>query len=163
MDDNERIKLDQMLKDNDVENNTKKIRELKHSGRIMEDVRKMVELKKNYARLRQSNPKQYEQMALKRCNFLFTNYTNIYNRLYKDQLDLNILTQLVNVLKNIEEGNMDQHEGSFEVGKILKKMYVDSALKQEEQREKSGKNKVAKKKGPKHNISWKQFSVMNSV
>ena len=32
MDDKERVKLDQMLKDNDVENMTSKIRELRHSS-----------------------------------------------------------------------------------------------------------------------------------
>ena len=39
MDDDERIKLDQMLKDNDVENTTQKIRELKHSSLILQDIK----------------------------------------------------------------------------------------------------------------------------
>ena len=30
---------------------------------------------------------------------------------------------------NIEEGKIDQHEGSFLVGTLLKKIYVDSALR----------------------------------
>lgn len=49
-------------------------------------------------------------------------------------MDLDILMKLINVLRNIEEGVMDQHEGSVTVGKILKEMYIDSALKQEDQR-----------------------------
>ena len=46
MDDKERVKLDQMLKDNNVENMTGKIRELKHSSKILEDVKAMIEIKK---------------------------------------------------------------------------------------------------------------------
>jgi hypothetical protein len=161
MDDKERLKLDEMLKENNVENMTTTIRDLKHSSKILEDVKTMISMKKQYSRLAKSNPKQYESMVIKRCNFLFTKYTNIYNRLYKDQLDIGILLRLINVLKNIEEGDMDQHEGSFAVGKILKEMYIDSALKQEDQRDKSGDKKVSKK-GPVHKISWKEFALMES-
>ena len=162
MDDKERVKLDQMLKDNNVENMTDKIRELKHSSKILEDVKAMIEIKKKYARLAKSNPKQFESIVIKRCNFLFTKYTNIFNRLYKDQLNLEILMKLINVLKNIEEGDVDQHEGSVVVGKILKEMYIDSALKQEEQRNKRDTSTTAKPKGPKHKITWQQFAAMES-
>ena len=34
----------------------------------------------------------------------------------------------INVLHNIEEGKLDQHEGSFEVGKLLKEIYIDLSL-----------------------------------
>jgi hypothetical protein len=162
MDDEERVKLDQMLKDNDVENMTGKIRELRHSSQILENVKSMIEIKKKYARLAKSNPKQFESIVIKRCNFLFTKYTNIYNRLYKDQLNLEILMKLINVLKNIEEGDVDQHEGSVVVGKILKEMYIDSALKQEAQRNQSDKSKPVKPKGPTHKITWQQFIAMES-
>jgi hypothetical protein len=162
MNDEERLKLDQMLKDNNVENMTDKIRELRHSKKILEDVRSMIEIKRKYARLAKTNPKQFETMIVKRCNFLFTKYTNIYNRLYKDQLDLEILMKLINVLRNIEEGVMDQHEGSVTVGKILKEMYIDSALKQEDQRKKRDKTTTVKAKGPKHKITWQEFIAMES-
>ena len=70
--------------------------------------------------------------------------------------------KLINVLKNIEEGDVDQHEGSVVVGKILKEMYIDSALKQEEQRNKRDTSTPAKPKGPKHKITWQQFAAMES-
>ena len=158
MDDDERLKLDQMLKENNVENMTEKIRDLKHSSKILNDVKTMLGMKKKYARLSKTNPTQFENMVIKRCQFLFTKYTNIYNRLYKNQLNLEILMKLINILKNIEEGDLDQHEGSVVVGKILKEMYVDSALKQEEQRSKK-ENLMPKKKvkGPVHKITWQEF------
>ena len=157
MDDDERLKLDQMLKENNVENMTGKIRELQHSSKILNDVKTMLNMKKKYARLSKTNPTQFENMVIKRCQFLFTKYTNIYNRLYKEQLNLEILMKLINVLKNIEEGDLDQHEGSVVVGKILKEMYIDSALKQEEQRLKK-ENLIPKKKKnkpmSKNNVSF---------
>jgi hypothetical protein len=38
----------------------------------------------------------------------------------------------LDILKKIEDGQLDQHEGSFMVGTILKDIYVDSALKKAE-------------------------------
>ena len=73
MNDDERVKLDQMLKENDVENMTGKIRELKHSSKILENVKAMIEIKKKYARLAKSNPKQFESIVIKRCNFFIIN------------------------------------------------------------------------------------------
>ena len=64
------------------------------------------------------------------------------------------------MLEKIEDGEMDQHEGSFEVGTILKKIYVDSALKKAD---KLNENEVIKEE-PKHatnKISWKQFKNAN--
>jgi hypothetical protein len=44
-------------------------------------------------------------------------------------MDLEIMSRLLAVLKLIEDGKVDQHEASVQVGKILKELYVDSALK----------------------------------
>jgi len=35
----------------------------------------------------------------------------------------------MDILGKIEEGKVDQMKGSIEVGELLKKMYIDSALK----------------------------------
>ena len=44
-------------------------------------------------------------------------------------------------LQAIEEGEIDQHEGSYEVGKLLKELYIDSALRRETKRDKKRKKK----------------------
>lgn len=96
------------------------------------------------------------------CTFLFTYYTDIYNKVRKDEIDLQILFQFLDVLKKIEDGDLDQHEGAYEVGMLLKKLYVDSALRkadkinsQYEEKEEPVKQAV--------NISWKQFKQINSI
>ena len=121
-----------MIAANDTQDHTEILREIKHSTQIYNDVSTMIKLKRDYARLAKSNPKQFDAMCVSRCAFMFKYYTDIYNRLKSGEIDLNLLFKMINILRDIEDGKLDQHEGSFEVGKILKKIYVDSALKRSE-------------------------------
>jgi len=63
-----------------------------------------------------------------KCSFLFTYYTDIFNRLKKDELSLEIMSKFIHILHQIEHNEIDQHEGAFLVGKYLKEIYIDSAL-----------------------------------
>ena len=58
-----------------------------------------------------------------------SNNQEIFNKVKKDEIDISILHKFLDVLRRIEEGELDQHEGSFLVGTILKELYVDSAIK----------------------------------
>lgn len=156
IDEKTRLNLQQMMKDNDVDETTDRIRTLKHSKLIRQDVNSMRKLKKQYTRL---SVDQFKSMATKRCNFLFNNYTNIFNRLLTDELDYNIIHKFLDVLEDIETGKLDQHEGSFKIGTVLKELYVDSALRRENRLGDNGK-KVSYKK-PAHKISWNQFKAIN--
>ena len=155
MNDLERLNLQKMIKENDVENNTTLIRSLKHSKLIHDDVDTLLKIKKDNSRLAKSSPELFDQMCVSKCNFLFNNYTDIFNKVKKDEIHLGILSQLINVLHNIEEGKLDQHEGSFEVGKLLKEIYIDSALKKADKLDQGIKK--SEKKKPVKKMSWKQF------
>jgi hypothetical protein len=61
------------------------------------------------------------------------------------------------VLKNIEDGKIDQHEGAIEFGNLLKQIYVDSALKKAEKLNAETGEKEPEYKGPQVDISWSQF------
>ena len=106
----ERLNLQKMIKENDVENNTNLIRDLKHSKKIHDEVDLLLQLKKDNSRLAKSSPEIFDQMCVSRCGFLFNNYTDIFNKVKKDEIHLGILSQLITVLHNIEEGKLDQHE-----------------------------------------------------
>ena len=68
----------------------------------------------------------------------------------------------MDVLRQIEDGQLDQHEGSFLVGTLLKELYVDSALKKAEKLNiESDKNNQMEPKRVENKISWKQFKMMN--
>lgn len=148
MNPNERLKLQEMIKENNVEDNTNQIRELQHSQLIYNDVKSYLELKKKYPG--SSNKEFYKKACITKCHFLFSNYTDIFNKLTKDELNLDILFKFIEVLREIEEEKCDQHEGSFKVGKILKELYIDTALRKEEKINKQERiNKRQKKsKGP---------------
>jgi len=100
--------------------------------------------------------------AMSECNFLFTYYTDLYNKIRKDEIDLKILFQFIDVLNKIEDGKMDQHEGSYEVGLLLKKIYVDSALRKADKLNAEHASTESEYKGPQVEISWKQFKTMNN-
>jgi len=152
----ERMNLQKMIAANDVEDNTSKIRKLKHSKLILKDVDTLLKLKKDNPRLSKTNSETFDKLCTSRCQFLFNNYTDIYNKVKKDEIQLPILLQLLNVLYAIEEGNVDQHEGSFEVGKLLKKIYIDSALTKADRIDKKN-NKKQDKRLPDKKISWEEF------
>jgi len=153
----ERLNLQKMIAANDVVDQTENIRKLKHSDLIWNDVKQMMLLKKKYHRIQKSEG--YKSIVTKSCSFLFNNYTDIFNKLLKDELNVNILYTFVRELKNIEEGKVDQHEASFKIGTLLKELYVDAALKKAETLDKNGK-KIKFKTGKK--ISWDQFKKMNN-
>ena len=44
----------------------------------------------------------------------------------------------------MKEGEIDQHQGSYEIGILLKRLYIDSALKQDNTKDKD-KSKSYKK------------------
>jgi hypothetical protein len=162
MNNHERIQLENMIKEHDVVDNTNLIRNLKHSLKIYEDVNKMLNLKKTHKKIALENPKLFDEICTTNCSFIFNNYTDIYNKVLKDEIDLDILLQLINTLKHIEEGNLNQHEGSFEVGKLLKQIYIDSALKKEEKlnNKEDLKSENSEKVEP-VNISWKEYKQKN--
>jgi hypothetical protein len=117
----ERLDLNKLLKQSDAEDNTEYIRKIKHSVKMRDDIRKLDTLK-------QKGP--IDKTNAQYCApFLFENYPDIFNKIIDDELDLEIMTRLLIILKLIEDEKVDQHEASVLVGKLLKKLYVDSALK----------------------------------
>ena len=157
MNDLERLNLQKMIKENDSENNTEQIRTLKHSLKIKDEVDVLLQLKKDYHELAKSNPSDFDTICTNKCSFLFNNYTDIYNKVKKDEINLSILLRLLNVLHSIEEGAVDQHEGSFEVGKLLKQIYIDSALRKAEKLNEDSENTETKKTV--EQISWSALTI----
>lgn len=149
MDDNARLKLQQMIKANNVTDQTDTIRKLKHSSELRENVNRMLMLKQS-----SKSPQEFTENAIRDCYFLYLNYTDIFNKIKKDEIDMEILFQFLDVLHKIEEGMLDQHEASFEVGTLLKKIYVDSALRKADKLNESRPDPVYLSGST---ITWKQF------
>tara|TARA_Y100000816_G_C26092510_1_gene577560 strand:+ start:808 stop:1290 length:483 start_codon:yes stop_codon:yes gene_type:complete len=147
-----RLNLRKMVKEYGAEETTSKIRECKHSKYIRKDIRTMIMTKQKYKRL---DKKMLNQMIENQCSFLKNNYTNIYNKLKNDIIDVKMLLKFVDVLESIETSKYDQHEASAQIGQILKEIYIDSALKEDKKRDNMVKKKEKKRKIK--NISWKEY------
>jgi len=159
MDDKQRLQLANMIKANNVEDQTELIRNLKHSQVLRNEVNNMILIKAKY----RDNESKMAEECVNECGFLYTYYTDIFNRVKKDEIDIGILNKFLDVLRQIEDGELDQHEGSFLIGTILKELYIDSAIKKAEkmdEKEKETDKKPEVKKAEKE-ISWKQFKALN--
>lgn len=163
MDDKTRLQLQNMIKANNAEDQTDLIRELKHSDIFKKNIATLLNLKKQYA----NDQDRLHMECMVECSFLFNYYTDLYNKIRKDEIDMEILYQFLDVLKQIEDGMVDQHEGSFMVGTLLKKIYVDSALKKADKLEReraadAANTPVIVREEPVE-ISWKQFKRMKKA
>ena len=157
MNENQRLQLQNMIKTNNVEDQTELIRNLKHSQVLQNEINNMIMIKAKH----RDNMEQINLECMTECSFLFTYYTDIYNKIKKDEIDISILNKFIEVLRKIENKELDQHEGSFLVGTILKELYIDSALKKADKLNET--NDLSEQSTPKKepvNISWHQFKKL---
>lgn len=156
----ERIDLKKLINESECENNTDNIRELKHSSKILSDVCILEKMKREKPVSLKNE--DFIEDCKQRAEFLYFFYPDIFHKILKDEINLQILSKLLRVLKMIEDGDIDQHEGSAIVGKILKEMYIDSAVRHGENLDKEHESeKVKKEDGRK--INWKQFKSLQKL
>ena len=68
------------------------------------------------------------------------------------------MTQALVTLKKIENNEIDQQEGSVIMGKVLHRVFVESALKRQEHLESENKeDNVPKNEGK--SMSWKEYKM----
>ena len=158
MNDKQRLQLQNMIKANNVEDQTELIRNLKHSDILRNEINTMLLIKAKY----RNDQEKINLECINECNFLYTYYTDIFNKVKKDEIDVKLLNKFLEVLKQIENGVLSQHEGSFLVGTILKELYVDSALKKAEKLDEENTSSIVEQKKAEINISWKQYKTINN-
>lgn len=156
----QKLHLQKLMNENNIIDNTNNIKTTKHSSLIKTDVNHLLFIKKNNANLQKNNPDKFDNLCIQECQFLFNNYTDLFNKVKKDLIDLNILDYFLKTLKKIEDGELDQNEGSYLVGELLKKIYVDSALRREKTLDKKNNNIDKKKNIKEKNISYSQYKKL---
>jgi len=164
LDNQQKLDLQNMINANDTQDVTKQIRENKQSNLIRNDIKQLLFLKQKYSRLAKTNPSEFDKICVGQCQFLFNNYTDIFNKIKIDTLNLTIMDKFLNILKRIEDGELDQHEGSYLVGKHLKELYIDSAMRNQQKNEANDRKKKVQKKptAPEKIISYKDFKKMQN-
>ena len=159
----DKLDLKKLIAKSDFEDNTSNIRNLKHSKLIKNDIEKMLKMKAKHVRLVRNDFDRFTKLCMSQCDFLFKHYTDIFNRILKDELDLNIMGSVLDILRKIEDGEVNQMDGSVEVGELLKKLYVDSALKRADninaEHPENNEDHVFQDS---KTISWRDYKTMNS-
>ena len=140
------------------------MRELKHSSIIREEVNKIISKRNSITRPSEEEYKTMKFELMVECEFLFKYYTDIFNRVVKDEIDIGMLNTFLDMLEEIENGKHDQHEASFKIGKLLKEIYIDSAMKTAENLNKKydvdGEETIPEAKPLP--ISWKEYKKQNT-
>ena len=139
-----------MIDANNVKDQTQNIQKLKHSSKIVKDIEIMTLLKNKHRAIKDSPP--YYEIMKKNCNFLYTNYLDIFNKILYNKLNIDILYQFLEQLKQIEENKTNQHEASYKIGKLLKELYIDTVVSD---------NNSSTPQRNKKNISWNEFKTLN--
>jgi ABC-type phosphate transport system auxiliary subunit len=160
MNSEERIKLNELIRESGAEDTTQEIRRLKHSRQIREQVGIIQDLRRKHHHMIGKNMKMFTTICEKHASFLYSKYTDLFHRIVKNELDLKLLSKFILVLERIENGSIDQHEGSVEIGRILKEIYIDSALRKDKKTKKH--NKPVFKKAT-NKISWKEFKALQET
>ena len=145
----------------DYVDNTNKLREKKHGKLIKDAISDIEEIRKETGELYKTDLELFKNKCTDKNVFLYNNYFDIFNKVCANEISLTIMDEFISVLRSIEEGLMDQHEGSVKIGELLKRLYVDSALRKEEKIEQENPREVKVFKKSK-DISWKQYKNLNT-
>ena len=157
----ERLNLKRLINETECDDNTEHIRKIKHSVLIRDDIRRLEKLKMENSQLRLFDPNGFLVMAQSQCSFLYNHYMDIFSKVIKDELDLDIMTRLLTILKMIEDEKVDQHEGSVLVGRILKELYLDSAVKRADNIDKEMEASRVPRAESKP-LSWHEYKMTHS-
>ncbi len=142
MDDNQRDYLNKYIRENNIEDTTEKIRKEKQSNQLKIDIKKIVELRGLY-----KSDRLFLSECEKKCSFLKSKQPKLYEKLTKNitKRTLQITNDMINLLTQIEKGNIDQNDASYKFGMLCKELYIDPV--------------ISDKSGVKE-ITWSEFKKM---
>lgn len=152
----EQQQLQRMIREGGVTDVTDKIRDKKHSSYLRSDMKRLEHL---LSLKLEEDDWTFAARCEEAAPFTFREYTDIFNRARKGNLDFDIMNKFIDVLEKIEQGLLGQHEGANEVGKLLKKIYIDSALKQANKLDESREATDIPARTSPIQISYKQFKA----
>jgi hypothetical protein len=156
---NEKLNLDKLIREMNTVDNTEYIRNAKQSGKIAHDVTIIEKLKSESIQWRFDDPERFIELCQGSCKFLFNNYTNIFNKLVRDEINIDIMKQFLIHLSLIENGELDQQEGSVLIGRLLKDLYLDTAIRRQNNEKEEDDNQNIL---PEKIITWGEFKKIKN-
>lgn len=161
MNEADRVNLTKLINQNDVCDQTEVIRNIKHSKRIREETNLLIQLRNKMPQLVNDDFDSFKELCREKCSFLFNNYTDIFYKIVNNEINISIFEKFLETLQQVEDGILDQHEASFFIGKFLKELYIDSALKKTENLDKKYKKDNTISNNSNNNLSWKDYKKLS--
>lgn len=162
--------IQRLMKENGTIDVTDTIRSERNSKRIKQDLTAYFRYSLSHQRLKESSPSTFQNQARVICSFLHDKFPLVLEKLISDTMDITTLMKFIRLLEMIEEGDLDQHEASFQVGLILKDMFINPAIDGKPQTSGSNDSTHAlpaeenteqePELKPTHNISYSDFKDM---
>ena len=120
--------IQRLMKENGTIDVTDTIRSERNSKRIKQDLTSFFKYSSTHQRLREKSPSVFQNQARLICSFLHEKFPLVLEKLISDTMDIQTLFKFIRLLEMIEDGDLDQHEASFQVGLILKDMFINPAI-----------------------------------
>lgn len=155
MDNKQKVALQKMISENNIVDNTHKIRENRITQDVQNDIKSFLHLKSLYHG--NTHAPSFQKECQKKCPFLFNNHKYILNKLINGTVDMELLTKMLNILKKIEDGEYDQHTGSFYFGNICKQVFLDPVIS--DNTDTNTVQTASSPRSPPINISWKEYKA----
>jgi hypothetical protein len=146
--------LRRMMNDTDAADNTEYIRDFKNSERILSDVRTIEKLRRQHSDMDKA---EFTELCQREASFLYNGFTIIFNKLVANEINLATLSRLIHVLQNIENGYLNQYDGSVQVGELLREIYINSAVLRGNKIDEE--NPTPEPVIP-QNISWREYKIL---
>lgn len=109
-----------------TDNSTELQRE-KSADRLLPEVHGLYAIDAVYPGLRESDPERFKQIVAEKCPFIYNNYKGVLACWMRSPKEKSVFINMVRALKQIETGNVTQHEASQIVGACLQP-YIPSEI-----------------------------------
>lgn len=159
MNDVQRSRLSELIKEHNVVDNTKSLRDAPKSGVLRRELKQLARLKRNHATL---DAARFDKMCREHCPVMHERYSDVLVRIKASNVDVGVMEHMIDALESIETGAADQHEASFEVGKLLKKKYIDRRIRSSTSAPSTSAPSTSAPSVDKSAMSWAAFKLAHT-
>ena len=113
--------LNDIIKEHNIENKTDYVVNNKKASIIRKEFNSLVKIK---------NIHGHNKLNLSKVQapYMYKNYKSIFDKIIKEDFNIELFKDLIDILEKIENKKIDLHEGSFLFGKKLKSIFVDNYI-----------------------------------
>ncbi len=117
----EKSLLDDIIKEHKIEDNTNYVVNNKKASIIRKEFNALIKIK-------QVHGDGKINISKIQAPYLYKNYKSIFDKIIKNDFNVVLFKDLIDILEKIENKKIDLNEGSFIFGKKLKNIFVDKCI-----------------------------------